>query len=40
MDPFFMACSFYRRRKFDDCVKICTQMLEKNPYDQVLTHKH
>jgi tetratricopeptide repeat protein 8 len=35
MDQLFMACSLYRRRKFDDCVKLCTELLEKNPYDQV-----
>lgn len=29
-----MAFSLYRRRKFDDCTKICSQMLDKNPYDQ------
>ncbi|XP_033630596.1 tetratricopeptide repeat protein 8-like [Asterias rubens] len=34
MDPMYMACSLFRRRKFDDCVNICTQLLEKNPYDQ------
>jgi hypothetical protein len=30
-----MACSLFRRRKHDECIKMCTQMLEKNPYDQV-----
>ena len=35
MDPVFLAYSCFRRRKFDDCVKLCTQVLEKNPYDQV-----
>ena len=35
MDPLFMACSLYRRRKFEECSKICTEILEKNPYDQV-----
>jgi hypothetical protein len=39
MDPLFMACSLFRRRKFDECVKICSQMLEKNPYDQVKTNR-
>ncbi|RNA25447.1 tetratricopeptide repeat 8 [Brachionus plicatilis] len=34
MDPLFMACSLFRRRKFDECTKICSQILEKNPYDQ------
>ncbi len=35
MDPLFMACSLFRRRKFEDCARICTTILEKNPYDQV-----
>ena len=39
MDPLFMACSLFRRRKFDECVKICSQMLEKNPYDQVTKNR-
>lgn len=30
----FLALSFYRRRKFQQCVDICTQLLTKNPYDQ------
>ncbi|XP_070576830.1 tetratricopeptide repeat protein 8-like [Ptychodera flava] len=34
MDPMFLAMSFYRRRKFEECVNLCTQLLEKNPYDQ------
>ncbi len=29
-----MACSLFRRRKFDECVKITSQVLEKNPNDQ------
>jgi len=36
MDPVFLAYSCFRRRKFDDCVKLCTQVLEKNPYDQAV----
>uniref|UniRef100_A0A4W3GTW3 Tetratricopeptide repeat domain 8 n=3 Tax=Callorhinchus milii TaxID=7868 RepID=A0A4W3GTW3_CALMI len=34
MDPLFMACSYFRRRKFQLCAEICTALLEKNPYDQ------
>ncbi|XP_072032447.1 tetratricopeptide repeat protein 8-like [Amphiura filiformis] len=34
MDPLYMAHSLFRRRKFDDCVNICTELLQKNPYDQ------
>lgn len=34
MDPLYMALSLFRRRKFEDCVMICSQLLDKNPYDQ------
>lgn len=35
LDPFFLALSRARRRRFDDCVEICSDILEQNPYDQV-----
>lgn len=35
MDPMFLATSFFRRRKFDECIEVCTNLLVKNPYDQV-----
>ena len=35
MDPLFLAMSFYRRRKFEECSEVCTELLKKNPYDQV-----
>ncbi len=35
MDPLFQAMSFFRRRKFEQCVEITTRLLEKNPNDQV-----
>ena len=34
MDPVWLAQSKLRRRKFDECIEVCTGMLEKNPYDQ------
>ena len=37
MDPLFMAYSYFRRRKFDECLNICNGLLEQNPYDQVNT---
>ena len=37
MDPFFLAVSRFNRQRFDECIEICTQMLDKNPYDQVLS---
>ncbi|CAG2189132.1 BBS8 [Mytilus edulis] len=34
MDPLFLAYSCYRRKKYQECTDICTELLEKNPYDQ------
>ncbi|KAK3750717.1 hypothetical protein QZH41_017275, partial [Actinostola sp. cb2023] len=34
MDPLFLSLSLYRRRKLDECVEVCTELLKKNPYDQ------
>ena len=31
-----MAMSYFRKRKFEECVEICTKLLAKNPYDQVI----
>ena len=40
MEPLFIANSLLRRRRFEECVKVCTEILEKNPYDQVaLLHR-
>ncbi|KAK2104582.1 hypothetical protein P7K49_018438 [Saguinus oedipus] len=36
MEPLLLAWSYFRRRKFQLCADLCTQMLEKSPYDQVL----
>ena len=35
MDPLYMANSLFRRRKFEECVEACTEILEANPLDQV-----
>lgn len=35
MEPLLLAWSYFRRRKFQLCAELCTQMLEKSPYDQV-----
>lgn len=35
IDPLFYAQSKLRRRQFDACIDICTQLLERNPYDKV-----
>jgi hypothetical protein len=35
LDPLFMASKFFRRRKFEECGKLCSEVLEKSPYDLV-----
>ncbi|KAK6640285.1 hypothetical protein RUM44_011971 [Polyplax serrata] len=35
MDPLYKALSYYKRKTYDKCVEKCTEILKKNPYDQV-----
>jgi hypothetical protein len=34
MDLFFLATSRFNRQKYDSCIELCSQLLEKNPQDQ------
>ncbi|KAM9713715.1 tetratricopeptide repeat protein 8 isoform 3-T3 [Dama dama] len=34
MEPLFLAWSYFRRRRFQLCADLCTQILEKSPCDQ------
>uniref|UniRef100_A0A671U7U5 Tetratricopeptide repeat domain 8 n=1 Tax=Sparus aurata TaxID=8175 RepID=A0A671U7U5_SPAAU len=34
MDPLFLAWSYFRRRKFQQCSDICSKILQDSPYDQ------
>merc|ERR1740138_134855 len=34
LNPFFLAASRMRRRKYDDVIDICSDLLDKNPRDQ------
>lgn len=34
MDPLYQALSQFRRRHYDKCADICTEILEKQPLDQ------
>jgi len=34
VNPFFLAVSRMRRRKYDDVIDICTDLLDENPRDQ------
>jgi hypothetical protein len=35
----WLAQSRLRRRKYDECIDLCTELLDKNPYDQVSTNQ-
>lgn len=37
VDPLWLAQSRLRRRKWDQCADLCSQLLIKNRYDQVTT---
>jgi tetratricopeptide repeat protein 8 len=34
MDKFFVATSRYNRQRYDECIEICNELLEKNSLDQ------
>ncbi len=34
MDPFYSAVSLYKRRKYEECIEICNQLLQKNALHQ------
>ena len=34
LDPLWLAQSKYKRRRFQECVEICTEQLHRNPYDE------
>ncbi|KAG2451608.1 hypothetical protein HYH02_003389 [Chlamydomonas schloesseri] len=36
VNPVWLAQSRLRRRKFDECIEVCTGILDKNPYDQAV----
>lgn len=36
MDPFYEALSLFRKRNYDKCAAICTDLLEKQPLDQAV----
>ena len=35
IDPVYLAVSKLRKRQFDACIEICTNLLAENPLDQV-----
>lgn len=36
MNPVWLAHSRLRRRRFDDCIDVCSSVLDRNPYDQAV----
>lgn len=35
LNPLFLAQARYRRRDYDGCIELCSQLLEQNSFDQV-----
>lgn len=31
MDQFYLAISLFRRKKFEECINVCNELLQKNP---------
>lgn len=31
MDPFYKAISLFRRKRYEDCINICNELLQTNP---------
>ena len=40
LDPLFMATVMLRHRRFEECVSLCDQLLQKSPLDQASGLKH
>lgn len=34
MDPLYLALSLYRKRHFDKCIEVCTEILDNQPLDE------
>ena len=35
MEPLYLALVCFQKRKYEKCIDICTELLQKNPYDLV-----
>ena len=35
VDVFFVAMSRFKRKKFEESIELCNELLERNPRDQV-----
>ncbi len=36
VDPLYMALHHFKTRDFEKCTEVCTEMLDKNPYDEAV----
>ena len=36
LDNAYLAILRYQRREYDDCIEVCSKILEKNPYDEAI----
>ena len=36
LSPVYLAVVHYQRKEYDECIEICTKVLEKNPYDEAV----
>ena len=36
MDPIYSALFLFERREFQECADVCTDILEKDPYDEMI----
>ena len=36
LSPVYLAVVHYQRKEYDECIEICSKVLEKNPYDEAV----
>ena len=36
LSPVYLAVVHYQRNEYDECIDICSKVLEKNPYDEAV----
>ena len=36
LSPVYLAVVHYQRKEYDECIEICSKVLNKNPYDEAI----
>ena len=36
LSPIYLAVVHYQRKEFDECIEICSKVLDTNPYDEAI----